>query len=94
MNKLVELIYWIRIFLSPFLVAAFLAACFYMYNERFLWLAFLLLVTGALVGGILAERVRRKYGTTNYVAKIHETPDIMPYDEIVEPKSTKDKGGA
>lgn len=91
MNKLVELIYWIRFFLSPFLVAAFLALVIYTHDKRFLWLAILLLLTGAVVGSIVAERIRRKHGTTHYAGKIHETNDVMSYDELCNQKGTGDE---
>jgi hypothetical protein len=81
MNRLVELIYWIKIFLSPFLILVAMGWVVYVYDQHFLWISLLLGITGTILGVFWAERVRRRTGTAQYMAKIYHTDDIASYDE-------------
>lgn len=75
MNTLFEIIYWIRIFLSPNFIAGLIIGILssvwgfsYKYG--------ILFIPSVVIGVFLAERARKKYGTTNYIAKTMNTPDI------------------
>lgn len=81
MNRLIELIYWIKIFLSPFLILVAMGLVVYVYDQHFLWISVLLGLIGAILGVFWAERVRRRTGTAQYMAKIHHTDDIASYEE-------------
>jgi hypothetical protein len=81
MNRLLELIYWIKIFLSPFLILVAIGWVVYVYDQNFLWISVLLGITGTILGVFWAERVRRRTGTAQYMAKIYHTDDIASYDE-------------
>lgn len=89
MNKLVELFYWFRIFLSPFLLLNAVGVYCYLYNENLLWLSILLGIVGATLGVFFAERMRKSIGTTSFMSKIHQTEDVKTYREIIESKNTK-----
>lgn len=91
MNKLVELYYWFRIFLSPFLLLNAVGAYCYLYNENFLWLSILLGIVGAALGIFFAEHMRKSIGTTSFMSKINQTDDVKTYREIMESKNTKSK---
>jgi ACR3 family arsenite efflux pump ArsB len=86
MNKLFEIIYWIKIFLSPFIIFLFIALAIYFSNEELLWISVILLIIGLTLGIIYAERIRKKHGTTQYMGRIYNTDDISDYDEIIEEK--------
>lgn len=84
MNKLFEIIYWIKIFLSPFIIFIFIALAIYFFNKELLWISVLLSIIGLVLGIVYAERIRKKHGTTQYMGKIYNTDDISDYDEIVD----------
>jgi hypothetical protein len=69
-NAIIEIIYWILFFLSPFLVFTIIAVILYANNPANHWLPVLLLIIGVTSGIILAERIRRKYGTANYMGTL------------------------
>ena len=75
MNKVFEIIYWIKIFLSLMLVCTLIiliiGSIFYFYY----WLL-LLYFPATLIGFYIAERARKKYGTTVFWSKTMDTPDI------------------
>lgn len=81
MNRLVELIYWIKIFLSPFLTLNAIGFVVYLSDKHFLWISVLLGLIGTILGVFWAERVRRRTGTAQFMAKIHHTDDIATYGE-------------
>ncbi|TPD69788.1 SoxR reducing system RseC family protein [Flavobacterium microcysteis] len=86
MNKLFEIIYWVKIFLSPFIIFLFIALAIYFSNEELLWISILLSIIGLVLGIVYAERIRKKHGTTQYMGKIYNTDDISDYNEIIDGK--------
>lgn len=76
MRTLIELIYWIKIFLSPIFLSIliiFILSTKYSYSNWYL----LFFIPSIIIGIKLAERARKKYGTSNYFAKPINTPDIV-----------------
>lgn len=76
MRALIELIYWVKIFLSPNFFAIliiFILSTIYSYSHWYL----LLFIPSIIFGVKLAERARKKYGTSTYFAKPMNTPDIV-----------------
>ena len=69
-HTIVELVYWLAIFLSPFLFGVVAALIIYIENTSLLWLSIVIGAVGTLVGIIFAERTRRKYGCASYMARI------------------------
>lgn len=86
MNIFFEIIYWLKIFLSPFLFFNVIGIAFFLRNKDFLWLWIILGSIGLILGVIWAERVRRQKGTTQFMGEIYNTDDIQSYDEIVSKK--------
>ena len=84
MNKLfhaiVEIIFWIAIFSSPLLIGLALAFILYLNAPKLAWLSIGIAGLGVLAGILFAERVRRKYGCTNYMSRLISTPDFGPTD--------------
>ncbi len=96
MRSLIELIYWVKIFLSPNFIAIliiFILSTIYNYNNWYL----LLFIPSIIIGIKLAERARIKYGTSTYFSKPMNTPDIKEswekekkYDELKEDNRNKE----
>ncbi|WP_447636183.1 hypothetical protein [Flavobacterium microcysteis] len=86
MNKLFEIIYWVKIFLSPFIIFLFIALAIYFSNEELLWISVLLSIIGLVLGIVYAEKIRKKHGTTQYMGRIYNSDDISDYDEIINGK--------
>jgi membrane protein YdbS with pleckstrin-like domain len=80
MDRVMEIIYWIQIFLSPFLISIIVAVIAYFNIPDNYWLPIGILITGASVGIILAERIRRKYGTTTYMGRIRGNSEFIEND--------------
>lgn len=70
---IMEIIYWFLIFLSPFLISVIIAVIVYFNNPTNHWLPLSLLILGAIIGVVLAERIRRKYGTATYMGVCRQT---------------------
>ncbi len=75
---IIESFYWFLTFLSPFLGFG-LVGLFLITAVKLPIIALcILLVVGGVLGILLAERIRRKYGCSNYWGRILSTPDIWP----------------
>lgn len=76
MRSIIELVYWIKIFLSPNFAALLIIAILYNIVGFFSYWYLLLFIPSLILGIFLAERARRKYGTSIYDAKHMNTHDI------------------
>lgn len=78
MNTLIELISWLRIFLSPVLFSIAGAAFIWFNTSSYVLKAFavLLLLAGVIAGVYFAERVRRKKGTHHFMSEIYRSEDV------------------
>jgi hypothetical protein len=64
----IEVFYWVLIFLSPVLLFAVIALLLYIRGN--LVLVFTSLIVGLVLGTILAEYIRRKYGCSNFISRL------------------------
>jgi hypothetical protein len=85
MDDIMEVIYWIQLFMAPFLPLSIIGIIIYFNNTNYGWLCVTLMLVGVVLGIILAERIRRKYGTTTYMGRIKGN------SEFIEEKKPKDK---
>jgi hypothetical protein len=83
MNKLFELIFWLKIFLSPFVLLNVIGFIIYLSDDNLWWVWVALGVLGSVLGIYWAEHVRKKHGTTEFMAQVFQANDIKSYDEIV-----------
>ncbi len=88
MNKIVELYYWLRIFLSPFILLNALGIYIYWSKENLWWLSILLGLLGCGLGLYFAERIRKRKGTSQFMSEIYHTDDVKTYEEIVQSDRT------
>ncbi|MFY7990260.1 MAG: hypothetical protein ACOVO3_05985 [Fluviicola sp.] len=86
----IEVLNWIRIALSPMVLAAIIGLLVYASNpNRFgMGLAIGIEVIGFVIGAIWATRVWIKRGTSNFMASTMASPDI---DEAVRPKEKSER---
>lgn len=77
MRLLIESAYWIGVFLSPNFAALLVIALLYSIYDYFSYWYLLLFLPSIIIGFLLAERARKKYGASNYYAKPSNTPDIV-----------------
>lgn len=78
-EKIVELINWLKIFLSPVVISLMLALVVYLYGRDNYWSQFFaafIIVAGVVVGVYFAEKMRKKYGAENFMSKIYASPDL------------------
>jgi membrane protein YdbS with pleckstrin-like domain len=77
-DKIIELINWIKIFLSPFIISVVAAILLFLSSENY-WLQVLsviIIILGIILGVYFAEKIRKKQGTERFMAKIYESPDL------------------
>jgi hypothetical protein len=87
MNKVFELIYSVKIFLSPFLIFNVIGIAFFLFDKDLKWLWILLGIAGFILGVFWAVRVRkRKGGATQFIAEICNNDDIASYNELFKDK--------
>jgi len=69
-NTFVEFIFWVAIFGSPFLTCFAVATIIYSSHENLRFLSIAIIIIGFIGGILLAEKIRKKYGCSNYISKI------------------------
>ena len=81
-RNITEGIFWLTIFLSPFLAGVIAAIALYLYSYGVI--AIIVVSIGAILGVLLAEKIRRKYGCSTYMGRLLATPEFWPNeaDEI------------
>lgn len=80
MRRIIELIYWVRIFLAPVFAVVIIIGIIASFSSGFSQWLLLLFIPAVLTGVLLAERARRKHGCSNFYAKPSNTPDIPNSD--------------
>jgi hypothetical protein len=88
MNRIFELLSSIRIIASPTMIGAIAGACVYLYKPGTtrLFIACGLGAAGLIIGIVWAVRVQKKYGATEYMAKLDGSPELDMRDKPEEKK--------
>lgn len=75
---LMEILGWVQIMLSPVLVAAVLAALYYLYSPNTIGIigALIIMTIGLTIGIIWANRMKRKYGTIWFISRKRATTEL------------------
>lgn len=79
LDKLIEIIYGVRIFLSPALIGLILGLLVYLYfkNSVGIVLGIVLLISGIIIGLIWANKIyKSKNGTAWYMSRTMATPEL------------------
>jgi len=72
----INAIYWVSIFIIPAGISGFIGLWYYVDSHDNLILSIILGAIGVILGIVLAEFMRRKYGLDNYFGRLSATPDI------------------
>jgi len=88
MNRLIEIYNWFSIFLSPFILLNALGIYIYWSNENLWLLTILLSIIGFVLGIFFAEKIRKRRGTSQFMAELNHTNDVKSYEEIVQEENT------
>lgn len=77
-DKVIELINWVKIFLSPLIICLILGSILFLSLDHIIFhiLAGIIIIAGIATGIYFAEKIRKKHGTERFMAKIHESPDL------------------
>lgn len=89
-DAFVESMYWLKNFLSPVLVGAFIGLIIYIKNEDLLWLSIVIASIGLIAGVLFAERIRKKYGSSGFMSKLFGSSNVFP-GESTEDKEEQEK---
>lgn len=71
----VNAVYWLHLFIVPVMVFSFAAFWIYAKDDSNMVYALLLVLAGILLGIFIAEKVRRKYGLSNFFGGMASTAD-------------------
>ena len=66
----IEVIFWIQIFLSPFLIFFIPAALLFLHSKDNFVLSVIIAIMGGITGVFVAERISRKYGCFAFMGKL------------------------
>lgn len=69
-------IFWLWLFIVPAGLLGFLSLWIYVKSPDNLISSIVISIIGIILGVVLAEFVRRKYGLDNFFGRLHATPDI------------------
>lgn len=88
---MLEIFGWIRIVLSPILVAFLIAAPIYFNkpDNTGLILSIIILFAGLIIGIVWATRVWKKQGTQQFLSQISASPDLDPKTKSENDNVTK-----
>ncbi len=89
---LLELIGWIRIVASPFLIGVVIAAVVYLPdpNTTRLAIAISMMVLGLIIGIIWAVKVSKNGSTFTFISRILGTPDLKNEEDELEVHTKRD----
>lgn len=76
MKFFIEIFYWCLIALCPILIITIINMLIYNYICISFTLLVIVEIIGVILGIILAEYIRRKYGCSVFYSKLMNTPDL------------------
>jgi uncharacterized membrane protein len=87
-ETIVEVLNWLKIVASPFLIGIVLGVIFYIYKPDLVGIIFgsLIALLGLVVGIYLATKISKEIGATEFNSKINSSPDLDYLDEKKEEK--------
>jgi len=78
---LINVIYWLGLFITPAVILCFVALWLYSSNRTGLFVSIALGVSGIILGIVIAEYVRRRYGLNNFWSGVSTNMDNVPRKE-------------
>ena len=88
LEKLVDFLNYLKIMASPTLIGAFIGLVVYANktDDIGLYIAICITIFGIVCGVLLANSVKKKTGTTEFMARINASPDI---DDAIKKQNDK-----
>jgi len=79
----INILFWLRIFIAPFLVFLILSYFAYHYFNSTIRteITILIVIIGALISALITRRVRKKYGTISFMSRVIATPELDKVDK-------------
>lgn len=84
MESLLNIFYWLRIFISPVLIAGVIAFVLWYNYDISTLLIYIIVIIGAIAGLLFANWATKDKDAIDYMSEIDSTKDIMTYEEIIE----------
>jgi len=83
MEKLVEILGWLRNFIAPVIVAVIVSVIVYLSMRTIfgIIISSFIMLLGVFIGVYFAEKVRKIVGTDKFNAQVMATPDIKGLEE-------------
>jgi len=78
---LINVIYWLGLFIFPAAISCFVALWLYSNNTMGLFVSIVIGASGIILGVVIAEYVRRRYGLNNFWSGISTNMDNVPPKE-------------
>ncbi len=75
-KHIVDLIFWLWAFIIPAAILGFFAFLLYRKSASNLPYSVLMAIAGIIIGAVLAEYIRRKYGLDYFFGKLLSTPEL------------------
>jgi hypothetical protein len=82
----VNAIFWFWAFIAPILAFGLIGLWIYSKSEKNLPILIILLILGAIVGVIVAEKIRRKVGLSHFFSRTMASPDLDPKEDQIQKK--------
>ena len=79
----INTIFWLWAFVTPVIACGLLGLWIYSKSERNLPYLIILLVAGTILGVIVAEKIRKKFGLSHFFSRAMASPDLDPREEDV-----------
>jgi F0F1-type ATP synthase assembly protein I len=83
MERILKILFWLRIFISPLLFGVILGLVSYAYLDTPFGqvVGILFIIIGLILGVIFAEKARKKHGTLIFMSKVSSTTLNSTKDE-------------
>jgi hypothetical protein len=87
-DYVMEVIGWLQIFFSPFLGSIIAGGIFYLWIRGVAGLitGSVIVVSGMVVGVIVANRVWKKRGTINFMSRVNASPELNALEPASDPE--------
>ena len=84
----INTIYWLWLVIIPTGIMSFIGYWIYVKNADNKPYSILLGISGIILGIVIAEKVRKKYGLSGFFGRLSETPDVEDRNILEEEDNT------
>lgn len=86
-----KILAWLQIAASPIVIGLIAGSLIYLYNRNAygLTIGITVAVLGVIVGILWAERIRKKRGTVEHMARLIHLPELHKKEEVEAPQDSR-----